>query len=197
MPTPAPNASQLIERARAGSDSSLGRLLEGYREYLLRIATDQIDSDLRPKLPASDVVQGSMLIASREFPQFRGQTEPEFRNWLVRIMTNHLVDGLRRFLIAEKRRRGKEVPTGESVLKRIEGFDETPSRLVSLNEEATRLLEAMQSLPESHRAVIRGRYLEGLTFVELAERLKIPVTTCRRRWLEAVDSIGREMELDS
>ncbi|MCA9074994.1 MAG: sigma-70 family RNA polymerase sigma factor [Planctomycetaceae bacterium] len=186
--------SQLIENARAGSDSSLGLLLDGYREYLLRIANDRLDSDLRPKMAASDIVQGSMLIASKEFARFRGQSEAEFRNWLVRIMTNHLVDGLRRFLTTEKRRADREFKSTDSVLTLVEGAEETPSRLVSLNEEAERLLSAMQSLPEPLKVVVRGRYLEGKTFPELAAHLEIPVTTCRRRWLEAIAIIGREMD---
>ena len=196
MSMPGSEASQLIKDARAGSDSSLGLLLGAYRDYLLRIAGERIDSDLRPKLAASDVVQGSMLIATRKFQQFRGETEQEFRSWLLRILSSHLIDGLRRFVDSEKRRTNREIPRPGSVLKRIPAQEESPSRLVSLQEEGQRLLLSIESLPGDLRVVVHARYLDGLTFPEIANRLRIPVTTCRRRWLEAVQNIGLELGMD-
>ena len=196
MSTPGSEASQLIKDARAGSDSSLGLLLGAYRDYLLRIAGERIDSDLRPKLAASDVVQGSMLIATRKFQQFRGETEQEFRAWLVRILSSHLIDGLRRFVDSEKRRTNREVSRPGSVLKRIPAQEESPSRLASLQEEGQRLLLSIESLPGELRDVVHARYLGGLTFPEIATRLQIPVTTCRHRWLEAVENIGLELGMD-
>lgn len=187
------NRAALIREARQGRGSSLGRLLDSYRSYLLRVASRRLDPTMRVRLPPSDVVQGALLVAARDFPQFRGKTEEELRAWLLRIVSNQIVDGLRRFLDAEKRRVDREVPHGDSVLKRTLADEESPSQATSLQEEASRLLRAIEALPAELREVVQVRYMEGLTFEQIARRTNLPVTTCRRRWLEAVDAIRQKM----
>lgn len=196
MPIPGAEASQLIRRAREGSNSALGLLLDGYRPYLLRIANERVEPGLRPKLAASDVVQGSMLVATREFQNFRGDSEAEFRAWLLQIVSSQLTDGLRRFLNAEKRRSDRGVNAGDTVLNGVPDAADSPSRLASLEEEAAKLLESIQALPDEVRVVVQTRYLEGLTFGQIAERLQIPATTCRRRWLEGIEAIGQQMGIE-
>ena len=86
-----------------------GTLLNCYRAYLLRIANDRVEPGLRAKLAPSDIVQGSMLVATQEFQDFRGDSEAELRAWLLQIVSSQLIDGLRRFLDAEKRRSDRDV----------------------------------------------------------------------------------------
>ncbi|MEX0819284.1 MAG: sigma-70 family RNA polymerase sigma factor [Pirellulaceae bacterium] len=186
----------LILQARDGCGSSLGMLLDGYRAYLLRMTTRRIAPELRACLAPSDIVQGTLLIAARDFPQFRGDTEVELRAWLLRIVTSQLVDGLRRFVNTEKRRSDRFVRRGDSALIQTAENGETPSRLASLNEQAALLVESIESLPHELREVVESRYLEDLTFPEIAARMALPVTTCRRRWLEAVDAIRLHMGID-
>jgi len=197
MSLPAADVSHLIRRIRDGSDSALGPLLNGYREYLLRIATDRIGSGVRPKMAPSDVVQGSMLAATRDIKQFRGHTENQFRTWLVSILTNQIIDGLRRFTEAEKRRTDRELTRGNNVVRGIADAGDSPSQLASLQDDAAKLLSVIQSLPDQQQAIVHAHYLEGQTFVEIGRRLEIPVTTCRRHWLDAIESISRQMETDS
>ena len=61
---------QLIAAARGGSASALGQLLEGCRKYLLLVANESLDSDLRPKGGASDLVQETFVQAQRIFERF-------------------------------------------------------------------------------------------------------------------------------
>jgi len=193
MSLPSFEASQLIQRARDGSGSALGALLDSYRDSLLHVASHRLQWDIRPKLSPSDVVQGSMLVATQEFQQFRGDSEKEFRAWLLRIVATQIVDGLRRFVDTEKRRSDREVNRGDVAIQGIADDGETPSRLASLQEDAVQLLEAIESLPNSLRAVVQARYLQGMTFQQVAEFLDIPVTTCRRRWLDGIESIEQRM----
>lgn len=196
MNEPCIEATALILQARDGCGSSLGILLDGYRAYLLRIITCRIAPDLRARLAPSDVVQGSLLVAARDFQQFRGDTESELRAWLLRIVTSQLVDGLRRFVNTEKRRSERQFRRGDSALTQTAEKGESPSRLASLHEEAVRLVESIESLPDELRKVVQSRYLEDLTFPQIAARMEIPVTTCRRRWLEAVDMIRQRMGIE-
>jgi Sigma-70 region 2. len=66
---------RLIDRARAGEATILGRLLEGYRNYLTLLARLTLGRRLQGKLDDSDLVQEAFLEAYRDFAQFRGTTE--------------------------------------------------------------------------------------------------------------------------
>jgi RNA polymerase sigma-70 factor (ECF subfamily) len=136
-----------------------------------------------------------MLIATREFEKFRGESERELRAWLLKILSNQVVDGLRRYLGSEKRRLHRET-RGESTLRRLPKQAETASQEAALREDAVKLMDAIALLPDEFRDIVQARYLEGLTFPEIAARLSIPVTTCRRRWLEAIDWVRRHMGVD-
>jgi hypothetical protein len=61
-----------LRAARDGSEEALGRVPDRFRPYLLRIANDDLDSALRPKVGPSDLVQQSLLEAQLDFPAFAG-----------------------------------------------------------------------------------------------------------------------------
>ncbi len=54
-----------IVAARGGSFTALGQLLDHYRDYLLRIANTELESDLAPKVNPSDLVQDTFLQAAK------------------------------------------------------------------------------------------------------------------------------------
>ena len=188
---------RLIHRSKEGSKSALGQLLDGYRDYLMVVAKDQIDAVLMPKMSPSDVVQESLLVAARDFREFRGQGQDEMQAWLLKILQARLTDGIRRFAIAEKRRARMEVAHGDSVLsKEADTESATPSELAMHAEQTQQLLQAIESLPSELREVLQLRYHSNLPFAEIADRVQIPVTTVRRRWLEAVEGIKEIMKLE-
>src|SRR5438477_4550466 len=97
------DAEQLLLRARAGDVPILGRLLERYRAYLVVLARVQIGRRLQGKVDASDVVQEAFLGACRDFPQFRGTTEPELLGWLRQILASLLANLVRRYQGTQRR----------------------------------------------------------------------------------------------
>src|SRR4029453_5139982 len=60
----------LLSGAREGDGGSIGELLQYYRNYLMLLATTQIERRLRPRVSPSDIVQETMLRAHRHFGQF-------------------------------------------------------------------------------------------------------------------------------
>src|SRR5579859_3082473 len=69
--------------------------LERYRQYLELLARLLLQPRFRSKLGASDVVQQTLLKATQNLGQYRGQSEAELAGWLRRILTNTLVDVVR------------------------------------------------------------------------------------------------------
>ena len=100
----------LIAAARDGSPEARGQLLNAYRPFLLSVATEQFDSDLKAKAGPSDVVQDTFVEAQRDFDRFKSDSEEEFRIWLHAILMNNLADLRKRFLKAAKRQVRRERP---------------------------------------------------------------------------------------
>ncbi|WP_417746823.1 sigma-70 family RNA polymerase sigma factor [Rosistilla oblonga] len=190
---PNTRVEELIDRARVGCDTSLGELLDSYRDYLYKRTHVDMQTELRVKLSESDIVQDVMLLASREFGSFRGNKEGQLRVWLLRILHGRLIDGMRRFVFSEKRRLSREVAGGNASMLAAVDPGDSPSVRFSQHEEAARLLLAISELPRELQSVIRLRYLNGLTFSQIAEQLQVPVTTCRRRWFEAIELLQEEL----
>src|SRR5215470_14764130 len=103
------SAAALINRAKRGSKSSLGSLLEQYRNYLVVLAATQIEKRLQPRVSPSDVVQETMLRAHKNFAQFRGTTEPELLAWLRQILVNNLARFVEQHVLAARRDVRREV----------------------------------------------------------------------------------------
>src|SRR5262245_15634632 len=91
------------------------RVLERYRDYLRLLAQIQFDDRLQGKLDPSDIVQETMLKAYKARPQFQGEEGPEVAAWLRRILTNTLIDAVRRYTSE-----GRDVALEQSLEKAVQ-----------------------------------------------------------------------------
>jgi len=188
---------QWIAAAQAGSEEALGKLLQACRGYLLQIANAELDSALRAKLGASDVVQETLLEAKQGINDFCGATRAEFLGWVRRILKNNLRDA-RRHLQAEKRRVSREHRLdgeGRAAVDAMADKTETPSALVSEREDELRLARAMDALTADHRLVIELRNWQLLSFAEIGERLERSEEAARKLWVRAIDRLRLEMQV--
>jgi RNA polymerase sigma-70 factor, ECF subfamily len=76
--------------------------LHRYREYLVLLARLQCDPRWQRLMDPSDLAQQTLLKAHENFGQFRGGSEAELLGWLRRILTNQLVDAVRKLHREEK-----------------------------------------------------------------------------------------------
>src|SRR4051812_4493263 len=105
-----PRVEPRLRKTRAESRDSITQLLEPCRDYLLAVANSELDSWLRVKIGASDLVQETFIAAYKKFHDFRGTTEPELLGWLRSILLNNVATSVRSFRFTEKRRIDREVP---------------------------------------------------------------------------------------
>lgn len=93
--------------------------------------------------------------------------------WLIAIARNHAIDRLR----------GRPVATGgEDDLAQVE--DSRPGVLADLvaKGEAQRVVDCFGQLEPDRARAVRGAYLDGLSYDELALHFKVPLNTMRT-WL--------------
>jgi RNA polymerase sigma-70 factor (ECF subfamily) len=188
---------QQLRDARAGSTEALGRLLDGCRAYLLLIASQGLDADLRAKGGASDLVQQTFIEAQLDFPQFQGRTQRELLNWLHGILRHNLADFRRRYRDRAARQVAREVPlsdVGWRALGNGLAVDSPPPEdKAAAAEEAEAVRRAVERLPMDYGLVISMRHEEGLSFDDIARRMGRRPEAVRKLWFRAVTRLRQEM----
>jgi RNA polymerase sigma-70 factor (ECF subfamily) len=187
---------QLFTAARAGSNSSLGRLLTLYTNYLKLLVSAQMDDRLRGRVSPSDIIQESFYEAHRDFPQFRGQSPGEFVVWLRRIVVNNILRVVEQHVLTEKRDVRREISMEEigrrleqstvrlETLLAIDG--DSPSGCAVQRENEIRLADTLARLPDDYREVIVLRHIEGLPFDDVGKRMNRSTGAVRMLWLRAL-----------
>jgi RNA polymerase sigma-70 factor (ECF subfamily) len=157
---------ELIIRAKAGDRNAFSDLVcihaNGVRNVIYRMCADaQI---------AEDAAQETFIQAWLHLASYRPQSS--LRNWLYRIAVNAATDILRK----EKQilpQDLEELPLQDPQLG--------PEALFFQEERTTIIQRAVLSLPDACRAVLILREYEGLSYLEIAETLNIPVGTVMSR----------------
>ncbi len=188
-----------LHEARLGSLSAMGELMEACRGYLLLIAREELDADLRAKGSASDLVQETFVEAQRDFQKFRGQSEPELNGWLRQLLLNNVRDFARRYQLAGKREIDREVPL-EAVAARggwalFHISDSiSPSEKLIRKESVDIVQQALSRLPDDHRTVLLLRYHETRSFEEIGTLMNRTANAARKLWLRALERMEQELQ---
>jgi RNA polymerase sigma-70 factor, ECF subfamily len=196
MEADASTPEQLLARARAGDAAALGKLLDRYGGYLTLLARVQIGRRLQDKADPADLVQDTFLEAHQHWGGFRGTTEAELLSWLRRILAAQMADLMRRYLGAQRRdvrlERQLAAELDQSSSKLDAGLfakQDSPSRQVARREEGVLLADALALLPERYCEVLILRHLEGLSFPEVAQRMKRSVDSVKQLWTRALQRL--------
>jgi RNA polymerase sigma-70 factor (ECF subfamily) len=151
--------------------------LERYRAYLRFLARIHLDPRLQGKLDASDVVQQTLLQAHQGLDQFRGQTEGEVAAWLRRILANTLAMAIRDFA-RNKRNVAREQSLEQALADSSSRLDawladeqSSPSQRAERNQEALRLTEALEKLPQAQREALVLQHWQGWSLARIGEHL--------------------------
>jgi len=158
----------LLQRLADGDVEALGAVYDRFAAIVnglaLRILRDTGD--------AEDVVQDVFVQVWRESPRFdRGRGSPQ--SWICTIARSRALDRLRR------RRARREEPGGEDAPEPAA----TPTAEPVL---ASAMEKALGTLPPEQRTPLELAYFEGLTQVEIAERLRAPLGTIKTRMRTAL-----------
>jgi RNA polymerase sigma-70 factor (ECF subfamily) len=151
--------------------------LEHYRSYLQLLARMHLDPRLKGKLDASDIVQQTLLQAHQARDQFRGRGEDERAAWLRQILARNLAHAVRDFGRDKRdvaREHSLEAALGASSA-RLEAWlaaeQSSPSQQAQRNEQAVRLAQALDELPEAQREAVVLHYFQGCTVADVGRQL--------------------------
>ena len=148
--------SRLVSRASRGDTEAFGELYQRfldpiYRYIYLRVGSHQ---------DAEDLAEQVFIKAWRGLDTFRGGQVP-FRNWLLRIAHNAVIDHYRR------RRESQPLEDAWDV----ESDDPRVEEQVVAGEELERLARVIGRLPPLQQDVLALRFAEGLDAREIGKIL--------------------------
>jgi RNA polymerase sigma-70 factor (ECF subfamily) len=179
-----PTDEELVEAFQSGDVSAfdilVGRWERRIQGAIYRVVGASEDS--------RDLCQEVFLKAYRALGTFK--REARFSSWLYQIALNACRDRLRR-------RRGRtQVSLDELTLVAREPLQDSPSALdlVEAHDLARAVQAAMAALPHEQREVIALKEYQGLTFVEIAEALDVPVSTVKTRLYRGLGQLRQQLE---
>lgn len=180
-----------LSQAREGCPVAVGELLQACQRFLLSSANRSLESTLRPKKGASDLVQETFVIAHQEFAAFRGESLAEFSAWLNTILERRLHNHWRAFRGTLRRRVNREIPVEEA--ERFLDHSAPLPQPAEFKEEFARVSAALDRLPPAYREVIELRAWQGLKFREIAERMDKSTKAVEKLWSRAIEKLEEQL----
>lgn len=158
-------------------DDAFAELYRRYRDRVYSIAFRMTGN----AVDAMDVVQDSFRVLFLKIDSFR--FDAKFSTWLFRIVVNCSIDMQRR---ESARSHGRTTSLG-AIDAHQEPSDDTPdpADLASSSELGAHVHRALARLSPKLRAVLVLRYLEGMSYEQLAETLQIQLGTVKSRLARA------------
>lgn len=161
-----------IEKCRKGEQEAFRHLVERYQKQAVSHATAILGS----REDALDMAQEAFIDAFRALKNF--DSSRPFYPWFYVLLRNRCFK-----LVTRKRE--------------TENIDETvivASNSAMQSEDILALENALRSLDMEDREIVTLKYLDGLSYNELAERLKIPKGTVMSRLFHARRKLQAKLE---
>jgi RNA polymerase sigma-70 factor, ECF subfamily len=160
----------LMQLVRKGDSAAFEVVYERHATAAFSLAYRMVGS----RNAAEDVVQEAFLSLWRSGTRY-DRDRGSVRTWILGIVHNRAIDGLRRSLRHDRRRAGDE-----GIEERFEAKERTEVE-AGRHEEAREVHEALRSLPDEQCKVIELAYFGGFSHSEIASMLDTPIGTVKGR----------------
>jgi RNA polymerase sigma-70 factor (ECF subfamily) len=152
-PTGKKTDEELVGRAREGDPEAMNQLVSRHHGSAFRVAL----GILRDEDAAADVAQDAFLKAFRGIRGFRG--DASFKTWLLTITANEARGALRKV--------GRRNELALDSAGPVATHEETAEDALVGKEEAARVRELLERLPEKQKQSVTLRIFEALSFREI------------------------------
>ncbi len=165
--------NSLIARTLSGETEAFSLLVKRWERPIYSLAFRMLGRDEE----ARDACQEAFLSAYRNLSKFRG--DAKFSSWMYRITLNACHSRRRQSSIVSysldaEDENGKRWEIEDAKIESL------PDRM-QRDEQAALVRKALQALPPEMRQIIVMKEYEEMTFLEISEILKIPLSTVKSR----------------
>jgi RNA polymerase sigma-70 factor (ECF subfamily) len=173
----------LVERFQNGDRSAFDTLVQRWERRI----QGAIYRLVGPGEDVRDLSQETLLKAYRGLGTFK--KEARFSSWLYQIALNVCRDRMRRG-------RGKTYVSIDDISESTPEVSERgPSalELIEARDLSRQVAAAVAALPEEQREVVVLKEYQGLTFVEIAETLDVPLSTVKTRLYRGLGQLRQQL----
>jgi RNA polymerase sigma-70 factor (ECF subfamily) len=185
---------RLLSAVADGQAQALETLLAEHRAYIRRVVDVRVEPALRARIDPSDIVQDTLVVASRRIQDFLERRPTSFRLWLRRHAMERLIDARRKHM-RHKRDAMRDVPVNDASSMAIAGelLGNRPSEHIMRHELIAQVRNALEALSEADREILMMRHGEQLSGIETAELLGISPDAASKRYGRAVARMVTEL----
>jgi RNA polymerase sigma-70 factor, ECF subfamily len=173
---------ELISLAAAGNREAFGRLYERYKLRVFRHAYF-LSGDAQL---AEDLTAQTFLNALQAIPRYQSRGVP-FAAWLLRIACNLTIN----YRKAAKNNGHAQLPEALEA----EGAAYSPEDSCELKDNSTRVWEEVRHLPPEQRQVIVMRFIDDLSYQDIAEVLGKTVGAVRVIQFRALSNLRHMLDV--
>jgi RNA polymerase sigma-70 factor, ECF subfamily len=165
--------SAWVASSQGGDTVAFNRLVLKWEKTIYNLAWRMLQN----RDEASDATQEVFLLAYKNIRRFR--QDARFSTWIYRIAVNHCVT------------RARQRPPGIHVSLEGDAPSDSPARELRTPQDQegellrkecrSRVHRALSFLPPDQRAVIELKFIQDLTFEDIASILQIPLSTIKSR----------------
>ncbi len=178
-----PSDAQLVARSLAQDQAAFGQLIDRHASAIVNLSYRMVGN----RAEAEDLAQETFLAAYKALSTFRADSK--FSTWLYRIATNKCKDWLR----VKRPGQGQYDLDADESLDLYVTEDRTPEVLLSLQQVAQELEQAIQRLPPLYREAFVLKHVEGLSYEEMEDILGVSGDTLKMRVYKGRVQLSREL----
>jgi len=178
-----PTDAQLVARSLTQDHEAFGQLIDRHASAIVNLTYRMVGNQAE----AEDLAQEAFLAAFKALPTFRSNSK--FSTWLYRIASNKCTDWLR----VKRPGQGQYDVGADEQLDLHVAEERTPEDLLSQQQVALELDQAIQRLPPLYREAFVLKHVEGLSYEEMEEILGVNGDTLKMRVYKGRVQLSRDL----
>ena len=183
----------LVQRYLTGDSDAFRQLVERHTPALFNLAYRLT----RDREEAADITQEAFRRAFEALPTSR--TDLPFKPWLFQIAVNLCRDWAKRrrpLALADLNRDPDDGDERDDAVESLPDSGPLPISLVEAEETRQALQRAIEDLPAPYRAAIVLRYMEDMSYQDIAAALGLPLNTVRTHLARAKKALQARLKAE-
>lgn len=175
---------ELVARAKEGDQVSFSKLMNRYRDSIYFMVLKMVHN----RDDAEDLTIEAFGKAFNNIGNY--SADFAFSTWLFKIATNNSIDFIRKKRLQTTSLDQKtQTDDGEITPIAVKDHNPDPEESMMKDQRAQKIRGAIEQLSPKYRTLIELRYLDELSYEEIAERLDIPLGTVKAQLFRAKDML--------
>lgn len=175
---------ELVAKAKAGDQAAFSKLMSRYKDSIYFMVLKMVHN----RDDAEDLTMEAFGKAFNNIVNY--SADYAFSTWLFKIATNNCIDYIRKKkLLTTSIDQTSKTEDGESTPIAVKDHSPDPEEAVIKEQRAAKIRSAIEELSPKYRSLIELRYLDELSYEEIAEKLDIPLGTVKAQLFRAKDML--------